>query len=79
MDIKNNLTYKTDRYNLYNSIGNNKYDYAREGILNKCLPKILFKGNSILVTFLQLIDLRIIMCLKYIDKLKHFKHVTWYE
>lgn len=79
MDIKNSLTYKTDRYNLYNSIGDNRYDYAREGILNKCLPKILFKGNSILVTFLQLIDLRIIMCLKYIDKLKHFKHVTWYE
>ena len=79
MDIKNSLTYKTDRYNLYNSIGDNRYDYAREGILSKCLPKILFKGNSILVTFLQLIDLRIIMCLKYIDKLKHFKHVTWYE
>ena len=79
MDIKNSLTYKTDRYNLYNSIGDNKYDYTKEGILQKCLPKILFKGNSILVTFLQLIDLRIIMCLKYIDKLKHFKHVTWYE
>ena len=79
MDIKNSLTYKTDRYSLYNSIGNNKYDYEKECILNKCLPKILFKGNSILVTFLQLIDLRIIMCLKYIDKLKHFKHVTWYE
>lgn len=79
MDIKNSLTYKTDRYNLYNSIGDNRYDYVREGILNKCLPKILFKGNSILVTFLQLIDVRIMMCLKYIDKLKHFKHVTWYE
>ena len=79
MDIKNSLTYKIDRYNLYNSIGDNKYDYASEGVLSKCLPKILFKGNSILVTFLQLIDLRIIMCLKYIDKLKHFKHVTWYE
>ena len=79
MDIKNSLTYKTDRYNLYNSTGDNRYDYAREGILCKCLPKILFKGNSILVTFLQLIDLRIIMCLKYIDKLNHFKHVTWYD
>jgi len=79
MDIKNNLTYKTDRYKLYNSIGDNRYDYETNGILNKCLPKILFKGNSILVTFLQLIDVRIIMCLKYIDKLKHFKHITWYD
>ena len=79
MDIKNNLTYRTDRYDLYNQIGDNKYDYAREGILQKCLPNILFRGNSIFVTFLQLIDLRIIMMLKYIDKLKHYKHITWYE
>ena len=55
-----------------------KYDYASEGILNKTLPKILFKGNSILVTFLQLIDLRIIMLFKYIDKLKRFKWISWY-
>lgn len=55
-----------------------KYDYATEGILNKTLPKILFKGNSILVTFLQLIDLRIIMLFKYIDKLKQYKWIAWY-
>ena len=79
MDIKNSLSYRTDRFELYNQIGNNKYDYEREGILQKCLPSILFRGNSILVTFLQLIDLRIIMMLKYIDKLKHFKHITWYD
>ncbi len=79
MDIKNSLTYKTDRNKLYNSIGDNKYDYSVDGVLQKCLPKILFQGNSILVTFLQLIDLRIIMCLKYIDKLKQFKYITWYD
>lgn len=79
MDIKNNISFKTDRYNLYNQIGNMKYDYARNGILEKCLPKILFRGNSIFVTFLQLIDLRIIMILKYIDKLKQYKYITYYK
>lgn len=78
MDIKQNLIYKTNNYQLYDRIGNNKYQYDKEGILQKCLPKIFFQGNSLFVTFLQLIDLRIIMGLKYIDKLKHFKHITWY-
>ncbi len=79
MDIKQNLQYRFSKYPFYNRIGNNKYNYEQEGILQKCLPKIFFQGNTIFVTFLQLIDLRIIMCLKYIDKLKHFKHITWYD
>ena len=54
------------------------YDYAKEGILTKTLPKILFKGNSLLVTFIQLIDVRLVMMFKYIDKLKRFKWITWY-
>ena len=57
-------------------VSNNKYDYEKNGILTKTLPKILFKGNSILVTFLQFLDMRIIMMFKYIDKLKKFKHIT---
>lgn len=79
MDIKNSISYRSDRYKNLNNLGFNVYDYASEGILNKCLPKILFKGNSILVTFLQLLDMRIILMLQYIDKLKHFKHITWYD
>ncbi len=79
MDIKQNLSYRKDELKPFEFVGNNKYDYAKHGILNKTLPKILFKGNSILVTFLQLIDLRIIMLLKYVDKLKRFKYITWYE
>ena len=79
MDIKQNLTYRSDEYKIYLFNGNNRYDYAKNGILNKTLPKVLFKGNSILVTFLQLIDLRIIMLLKYVDRLKRFKYITWYE
>ena len=81
MDIKQSLTYRYDTYeklDKYNAIGNNKYDYAESGILRKCLPKIMFKGNSIFVTFLQLIDLRIIMMLKYVDRLKRFKYISWY-
>jgi hypothetical protein len=79
MDIKQNISYKYEEYIDFNQNGDNKYNYAKHGILNKVLPKILFKGNSILVTFLQLIDLRIIMMLKLIDKLKRFKYITWYE
>ena len=79
MDIKQKLSYKYDYLSSYNIIGNNKYDYAKKGILNKALPKVLFKGNSIFVTFLQLIDLRIIMMFKYIDKIKQFKYITSYE
>lgn len=79
MDIKNSLTYRTYRYEKLNNTGDNRYDYASEGILNKCLPKILFKGNSILVTFIQLIDVRIITLIKYIDKIKRFKYITWYD
>lgn len=54
------------------------YDYAKDGILTKTLPKIMFKGNSILVTFIQLIDVRCVMLFKYIDRLKRFKWITWY-
>lgn len=81
MDIKQNLEY---RYNIYEDLTKynvnsyNVYDYSKEGILKKCLPKILFEGNSILVTFLQLIDIRIIMIFKYIDRLKKFKYISWY-
>ena len=79
MDIKQKISYKHDYLESYNIIGNNKYDYAKHGILIKSLPKVLFKGNSIFVTFLQLIDLRLIMMFKYIDRLKRFKYITWYE
>jgi hypothetical protein len=78
MDIKNTLDYKHEYYTSHNVSGNNRYKYEEDGILTKCLPKILFKGNSLLVTFLQLIDLRLIMMFKYIDKVKRFKFITWY-
>jgi len=79
MDIKQSLSFRTENLKQYRINGIQPYDYEHEGILNKCLPRVLFKGNSIFVTFLQLIDLRIIILIKYIDKLKHFKHITFYE
>lgn len=79
MDFKNALNYRTGSIENYNNKAfNGYYDYASYGILSKCLPKILFKGNPILVSFLQLIDIRLIMLLKYIDKLKHFKNILRY-
>lgn len=77
MDKRNNISNNNfDKFNVLEQIP--KYDYATEGILNKTLPKILFKGNAILVTFLQLIDLRLIMLFKNIDKIKRFKWISWY-
>lgn len=79
MDFKYSLNYRTENTESYNNKAYNKrYDYASYGILNKCLPKILFKGNAILVSFLQLIDIKIIMLLKVIDKLKNFKNISSY-
>ena len=78
MDIKNSLGYIYDYYTKYSWDGNNRYKYEEDGILTKSLPKVLFKGNSVLVTFLQLIDLRLIAMFKYIDKLKYFKSISRY-
>lgn len=78
MDFKNSIEYRFEEYNQYNTLGDDKYNYAKYGILNKCLPKILFKGNTILTSFLQLIDVRLVMLFKQIDKVKRFKYITWY-
>lgn len=76
MDLKNSLDYRYNYYTRFDISGNNRYQYEEYGILTKCLPKILFKGNSILVTFLQIIDMRLIMLFKYIDKIKTFKSIN---
>lgn len=78
MDIKNSIDYAHDYFTKHNVDGNLAYKYEEDGILKRCIPKILFKGNTILASFLQLIDLRIIMTLKYIDRLKKFKFISRY-
>ena len=79
MDIKNSLDYEYEYFKRYDESGNNRYRYEEDGILSKCLPKIFFKGNTVLTTFLQLIDLRLIMMMKYIDRLKFFKHISKFD
>lgn len=76
MDFKSELGTRYKYRENFIFLHNNKYDYEKNGILTKTLPKIFFRGNSILVTFLQFLDMRIIMLFKYIDKLKNFKHIT---
>lgn len=83
MDIKQSSNYRYSVYEdmeVYNVLGSNKYNYEKEGILKRCLPKVLFRpsGNIILVTFLQLIDARLIVLMKYIEKLKQFKWILNY-
>lgn len=79
MDIQNSSDKRIKELKEFNILEEvPKYNYEKEGILTKSLPKILFKGNAILVTFIQFIDLRCIMLFKYIDKLKHFKWISWY-
>ena len=78
MDIKNTQEWSTRRMREYNKAEANTYDYETERIRRKCLPKILFKGNPILVTFLQLIDMRLILLIGYIKRLQHFKHISIY-
>lgn len=78
MPFKFGPEYRHHRYAMTNRLGNDKYDYVHEGILYRILPKILFKGNSRIVAFLQLIDVRLIMMFQAIDKIKKFKHITSY-
>lgn len=56
MDVFHNLGYRNEDVAKGVRNGSNAYDYENGGILEKCLPKILFKGNTLFVTFLQIID-----------------------
>lgn len=78
MDTKYNLNYRHERFNLFTINGDMRYNYEREGLLTRCMPKILFKGNALLKTFMQIIETRIIMLMRYVDRLNEFKHITKY-
>lgn len=79
MDFTFDKEFRHHRLERNNDLGFQKYDYGYEGILYKCIPKILFKGNSNLTAFLQMIDMRLILMFKTIDKIKHFKNVAVIE
>lgn len=78
MDFKQSTEYRYGRLETLNNLGDNKYDYQTNGVLTKSLPKILFKGNSVIVAFLQLIDMEIIYLLKTIEKIQKFKVISRY-
>lgn len=78
MDIKNSVDFRKGSLEKYDTLKHRTYDYAKNGILTKSLPKLLFKGNTIFVTFLQLMDMKFIFLFKYIDRLKRFKYITSY-
>ena len=78
MDIKNTIEW-AHRHNIQNNRKErNAYDWEHDGILNKCLPKFLFRVSPILVTYLQLIDMRLILMFKAIGRIKEFKHISFY-
>lgn len=78
MDHKQSLDYRYLQHYKSTDTKFNKYDYAREGILNKILPKILFRGNPTLVMFLQLIDVQLISMFKSVQSVEKYKHITSY-
>lgn len=78
MDHKQSLDYRYLQYYKNTDTRFNKYDYAREGILRRVLPRILFKGNPNLVAFLQLIDVQLISMFKSIQSVEKYKHITNY-
>ena len=78
MDHKQSLDYRYLGYDKCKDLGQKKYDYAKEGILTKLLPRILFKGNPTIVTFLQLIDMQLISMFKSVESMQKYKYITNY-
>ena len=78
MDVKTTNDFRKHNIERLKLDGSLVYDYEKNGILCKCIPKVLFSGNAVLVSFLQLIDMRLIMMFKAIDKIKYFKNVARY-
>lgn len=78
MDHKQSLDYRYVGYQDCNTFGRKKYDYGKNGILTKVLPRILFRSSPKLVAFLQLIDMQLISMFKSIQSVERFKHITSY-
>lgn len=79
MDHKQSLDFRTGGYKELENQLKIKYDYKKNGILPKILPRILFKGNPILVAFLQLIDIQLISMFSVVEKLQNFKDISSYK
>lgn len=79
MDVKHNNNYRTGRYELVQRLNDNKHHYEINGVLPLVLPPILFRANTILVSYLQLIDSMFINIMKTIEKVKNWKIITTYN
>lgn len=77
MEQKPNGT-RYDNYSLWESTKQTKYDFKRDGLLNKIMSKnIVNTDNPILKIMLNIYEYSIIFIFKYIDILKNFKNIHW--
>ena len=61
----------------YESTKHTSYNYARDGLLNKILPKYIMETkNRFTRALLDYIEYQAIWLFKYIDQLKYFKSPT---
>lgn len=79
MDVKYANTYRLGRYEIASNLNDNTYHYEIDGVLPLVLPRILFQGNPILASFLQLIDCMLVNMMKTVEKVKNYKNITSYN
>lgn len=78
MDVKYANTYRTGKYMICSDLNDNKHHYEIDGVLPLVMPRILFQGNAILTSFLQLIDCMLVNMMKTVEKIKNYKSITSY-
>lgn len=78
MDHQYGMEYRTGRYKYISDLKDGKHHYEIDGVLPLVLPSKLFKGNTILTSYLQLIDSMFVNIMKTIEKIKYWKCLTKY-
>lgn len=78
MDHQFPIEYRTGRYKYISDLNDNKHHYEIDGVLPMVLPRVLFRGNNILTSYLQLIDSMFVNMMKTVEKIKYFKCFTKY-
>lgn len=54
---------------------NLSYDYEKEGLINKLLPKVIWQTkNTTTQAMLKYIEATMVWLMKYVDRLKNFKN-----
>lgn len=78
MDRKYSTNFRLGRYQYMNDLKDNRFKYEKDGVLPLVLPNVLFRGNSVLTSYLQLIDSMFVNMMKTIEKIKNWKCITSY-